>query len=245
MNLKFTNTTGNSDGVYTGLSVGTYTVTVTDANGCSVVTAGVSLSAPVAIGITASVTGVVSCNGATDGIIGGSVSGGTSGYTIEILNSSGGIAASLTQGATAYSFSGLGADSYTVRVTDVNGCSIVSSSVVLSEPLTLTSSGLLSNAVSCNGDSDGALTVTVSGGTGPYSYVLVEDNSNTSGDSDGNYTGLVAGDYTVTVTDSRSCTSTTGTISISDPVALTASSAITSVYNGEDISCNGASDGVA
>ncbi|MBK8474128.1 MAG: SprB repeat-containing protein, partial [Sphingobacteriales bacterium] len=198
-----------------GLSVGTYTVTVTDNLGCTA-TLMVSIAEPTTL--TLSETHVdVSCNGGSNGSIDLSVSGGTLPYT---YNWGGGI---VTEDR-----SGLIAGTYTVTVTDNLGCT-ATLMVSIAEPTTLTLSETHVD-VSCNGGANGSIDLTVSGGTSPYTYnwgggVVTEDRS-----------GLIAGNYTVTVTDNLGCTATL-MVSIAEPTTLTLSE--THV----DVSCNGGSNG--
>ncbi len=98
-------------------------------------------------------------------------------------------------------------------------------------PLTL-STPTVTN-VACNGGSTGAISVTASGGTRPYTYTLGEVSNTT-----GSFTGLPAGSYTVTVGDANGGTSTSSVIVITEPAALTAY-LTTETY----VSCNGGSDG--
>ncbi|HXH19993.1 MAG TPA: SprB repeat-containing protein, partial [Chitinophagales bacterium] len=198
-----------------GLTAGTYDVTVTDNKGCSVTTE-VIITQPAVL--TASSTKAdVSCNGGSNGSIDLTVSGGTTAYSYWWSN-----------GATTQDISGLTAGTYTVTVTDAQGC-MVTSSAAITQPSTLTASNTKVN-VSCNGGSNGSIDLTVSGGTTPYSYSW--SNAATTQD----LSGLAAGTYTVTVTDAQGCTITSSAM-ISQPALLTASN--TKV----DVSCNGGSNG--
>ena len=97
--------------------------------------------------------------------------------------------------------------------------------------------------ISCNGSSDGRVTVTASGGTGALSYLLNELSGNITGSINGIFTGLPAGSYTVRVRDLNLCTVNTVAVIIAAPSPVTATAAVTSDYNGSQVSCNGASDG--
>ena len=87
--------------------------------------------------------------------------------------------------------------------------------------------------MSCNGFSDGFATVSVSGGTAPYSYSW--DNGQTSNTA----IGLMAGNYNISITDLNGCSSTS-TATIAEPIMLTSS-----ITSANDVSCNGGSDGSA
>ncbi len=200
----------------TGLSIGDYTVTVTDNNGCSD-TVTVTISEPTVL--TANATGQdANCNGSNDGQISLTVNGGTPTYTYVW---SGG-------GGTSQNPTGLSANTYTVTVTDGNGCTVTASTIV-NEPSALSNTNSVSD-ISCNGETDGSITTTATGGTINYSY------SWTNGGTTPSISNLTVGTYTVTVTDANGCTSTASS-SISEPTSIVIGSSIT------DVSCNGGDDG--
>ena len=188
---------GGTAATATGLSPNTYSVTVTDANGCSV-TETVQITEPSALSLTDSHTNV-SCNGGNNGTASVVATGGTGAYTYS-WSPSGGNAATAT---------GLTAGVYTVTVTDENSCS-ATKAITITEPdaLTLTATPL---AVSCHNGNNGSATVSVTGGTGAYSY-----SWSPSGGNAATATGLSAGTYIVTVTDANSC-SASATVEITQP----------------------------
>lgn len=199
------------------LTAGTYTVLVTDNNGCTA-TASASVTEPTALSLNTVVTSV-SCNGTSTGAVDLTVSGGTTGYTYSWTNS-----------AATEDISGLAAGGYTVTVTDANNCT-ATVSVTVTEPAALTLSGSVTDA-DCNGNTDGAIQLTVTGGTGSYDY----NWSNSAITED--ITGLTAGTYSVTVTDDNNCTATySGTVN--EPAALTYTMA------SDNVNCAGANDGTA
>ncbi|WP_338839587.1 T9SS type A sorting domain-containing protein [Flavobacterium ginsenosidimutans] len=202
-----------------GLSAGTYTVTVTDANSCSTDKT-ITITEPDALALTAAVTDVL-CNGGSDGSASVAVTGGTGAYTY-LWAPSGGTAAAAT---------GLAPGNYTVTVTDANGC-FTAQTVQIAEPAALSAAYAQTN-VSCHGGNDGSATVNVTGGTGTYTYLWAP-----SGGTAATASGLSAGIYTVTVTDSNLC-STANTITIAEPDALTLVTAVTQV------SCHGGNNGSA
>ena len=104
----------------------------------------------------------VSCNGATDGSIDVTVTGGTGVYTYAWSN-----------GATTEDIADLGAGTYSVVVTDENGCSVsIEVEITETEAMAIseTHSDYTGYGVSCNGATDGSIDVTVTGGTGVYTY---------------------------------------------------------------------------
>jgi len=191
----------------TGLTAGTYTVIVRDANTCtlSVVYIITNAGSPNAsIGSSNTIT----CNGASTGSITVSVVGGTPGYNYTLTPTG------LTN-ATGI-FTGLAAQAYTVTVRDAAGC-LTTTTITLTQPLALTLN-LTPFAVSCNAASNGSITAVAGGGTTPYQYSL---NGGPFGGS-ASFTGLTAGVYSVTVRDNNNCTRTaTTTITQPTPLAIT------------------------
>ena len=102
-----------------------------------------------------------------------------------------------------------------------NGCTFATTpAVTITEPTVLTASATKVQDVQCNGDADGSISVTASGGTAGYTYLWDDASAQTTSTA----TGLAPGDYTVTVTDANGCTfTTTPAVTITEPTALTAS----------------------
>ncbi|NBP30438.1 MAG: hypothetical protein EBV23_12845, partial [Flavobacteriia bacterium] len=199
------------------LSAVPYSVLVTDANSCTSTTS-VTIIQPSAIQVAAAVTSVA-CNGNSTGAINITVSGGTGAYTYLWSNS-----------ATTEDISSLPSATYTVTVTDANGCTASSSATITQPQAPLTLSTVVTN-VACHGASTGGIDLTVSGGTGAYSYVW--SNGSTLQDPQ----NLVAGTYTVTVTDASGCTAFASAV-ITQP-----SNPLSASYVQTNVTCNGLSNG--
>lgn len=199
------------------LTEGTYTVTVTDDLGCSIIDT-IIINEPPALSSTISSTSNISCNGAADGSVTVSATGGTQPYTYNWNNN-----------ATTANIQNLNPGTYVVTITDANSCTKLDS-VSISQPNALTSSISNSTNVSCFGLADGTAAVTISGGTTPYTYFW--SNNATAN----NIQNLSAGTYRVTVTDNNNCR-------LTDSVTITQPNQLTSTLNGQDISCFGRSDG--
>lgn len=125
---------------------------------------------------------------------------------------------------------------------------MVTAPVNVTEPAALTATGIASSNyngfnVSCFNYTDGAITVTPTGGTGALTFTLLENPGNTTGQVSGVFTGLRAGNYRVRISDVNGCLFTTTPITVTQPNDLSISIAITSNYNGYHVSCFGASDG--
>ena len=199
------------------LGSNTVTLTVTDVNGnVSTCQANVQVTNDPLVASLSSATYAcgfnVSCNGATDGSVASAVSGGCEPYSYSWSN-----------GATSADISGLGAGSYTLTVTDANGNS-TTASITLTEPdpVVLSLSSPTYNGgwnISCNGNNDGSINATTTGGCGPYSYSWTGPNGYTSSMEDPAM--LFAGTYMVVVTDLNGC-STSGSITLTEPDVLVA-----------------------
>jgi MBG domain (YGX type)/SprB repeat/Putative Ig domain len=213
---------GGTAATASGLAAGSYTVTVTDANGC-IATRNYTITQPSAISTASGSQTNVSCNGGTNGSASVSPSGGTPGYTYS-WSPSGGTAATAT---------GLAAGSYTVTVTDANGCTATRNYTITQPSAISTASGSQTN-VSCNSGSNGSASVSPSGGTPGYTY-----SWSPSGGTAATATGLVAGSYTVTVTDANGCTATRN-YTITQPSAISTASG-----SQTNVSCNGGTNGSA
>jgi hypothetical protein len=184
----------------TTLGPGTYTVTITDAFNCQSVQSA-TITQPPPLGSSIVPTHLL-CNGDNTGAANLTVSGGTPPYSYLWSNS-----------ATTEDITNVPAGTYTVTITDNNGCTLVNT-VTITEPPVLIASATPTH-VACPWDTDGEATLTVTGGTPPYSY-LWSNNTTVQ-----NPTGLGIGTYTVTVTDANSCTATASVTIISlDPVVV-------------------------
>ena len=213
---------GGTAATATGLSAGVYTCTVTDANGCTA-TNQFTITQPAAWVISNSQTNV-SCNGGSNGSASVSVSGGTPGYTY-LWSPSGGTAATAT---------GLSAGAYKCTISDANNCITVQDFTIL-QPRTMFINLIIKINESCYGGTTGVVSLSVSGGTGTYSYLW----SPTGGTA---YfaKNLPAGVYTCTVTDENGCSLTSSSYTVTQPTAIN-----TSVGSQTDVSCNGGSNGSA
>lgn len=188
----------------------TYTLTVTDVNGCSDDVGPFTISTASSPIIDASGVLIVdeSCSGNDGSITGITVTGGTGTLTYD------------WNGASSPSTDLINAvgGSYTITVTDVNGCSDNAGPFVVgaSPGPSINIAGIVISDESCDGN-DGSITgVSVSGGTTPYTY---EWNGNASVGSD--LTGVAGGAYTLVVTDAGGCSATAGPFTINSTTSIT------------------------
>lgn len=213
--------TGNqTTSTVTGLAVGVYSVTITDANGCTdTATAIINEPPPLLSNISSVIQ--TSCFGGSDGSATVTISGGTQPYQYSWPNND-----------TTATSSSLSAGTYIVTISDSNGCTITDTTTI-NEPSQLTVA--ISNAqnVSCNGGSNGQASAIPAGGTAPYTYLW--SNSSISAIN----SGLIAGNYTVTITDNNGCT-VIANASINQPPPIQ----ITFTIH-QNVSCKNGNDGSA
>ena len=207
---------GGSAATASNLAAGTYTVTIKDANLCTL-TKTITITEPTALTATTSQTNVA-CNAGTTGSATVTVSGGTGAYTYSW---------NTTPVQTTATASNLAAGTYTVTIKDANLCTITKT-VTITQPTALTATTSQTN-VACNAGTTGSATVTVSGGTGAYTYSWNTTPIQTTATA----SNLAAGTYTVTIKDANLCT-ITKTVTITQPTALTATTSQTNVGCGGD-----------
>ncbi|MEM7103489.1 MAG: Ig-like domain-containing protein [Bacteroidota bacterium] len=172
-----------------GLSPGNYLLTVTDINGCMLTDISATITEPIEpLSVSLSGNNVTCWNG-NDGSILASATGGTPGYSFSWNN-----------GATDSLATDLDAGTYTVTVTDANGCLVIES-LSLNQPDPIIAQ-ISSMPAICFGDANGIISIdTVFGGNGPYIYSL--DGINFQADS--LFSGVPGGNYQVTIQDINGC----------------------------------------
>ena len=197
-----------------------YTVTVSDANGCTAVDSA-TITEPAAINVPISSTDV-SCFGDSNGTASITPSGGTPPYTFLWA----------PNGQTTQNITNLQAGTYTVTVTDINGCT-GSNSTVVGQPPALTVN-ITGSDLNCFGDGSGIALANVLGGNPGYTFLWSDPLGQTTNPA----TFLAAGTYTVTVTDLIGCT-------VVDSVTLNEPPLLSFTLNTYDVSCGGVNDGAA
>lgn len=212
----------------TGLSAGTYSVTVTDANGTSGVESALVVGGP-SQDITYTVDKInVNCNGDATGTISLDISGGN-GTPYTVAWNSGGSGVMITD---------LSEGSYTPTITDNNGCTKVGTPIEITEPASMAITLVSTVDAGCNGEPEGAIEISVAGGTEPYDYQWFDPLPIANVNSP-NLTLQPVGAYSVIVTDFNGCQATTGQITIE----LAGSPEIT-IVNQTDVTCAGDMDAV-
>ncbi|MFN5181933.1 MAG: gliding motility-associated C-terminal domain-containing protein, partial [Bacteroidota bacterium] len=171
-----------------GLTAGTYSVTITDAAGCVFNSNFLIYQPPSPLSISNNATNI-SCFGFNNGSIDITVAGGYGQYMYFWSN-----------GSNIEDQTQLSAGTYSVTIEDYNGCTITNNAIIIEPQPISTSFNVITTP--CVNDSTGAIDLTVTGGTAPYSYswsngIIVEDPN-----------GMVPGNYQVTITDINECIDT-------------------------------------
>ncbi|MDP4269623.1 MAG: PKD domain-containing protein [Bacteroidota bacterium] len=209
----FTSTTAT----ITNLAPGVYTLKIEDASSRPFTTT-YTVTQPAEMAIQTDSQKDVSCNGANNGSISITVSGGTPPYIYNWTKDGANF-------STSEDISGLARGTYVVSITDKNNCSPKTASYSIIEPTGLSVVLISQTELKCNGDSTGVILIQASGGTPiektpgvfDYNYAWTGPNGFTS--TKANQTGLFAGNYHVTVTDKNGCTQNLS-VSINQPPAI-------------------------
>ena len=226
----------STSNILTGVTAGTYSVTVTDANNCHA-TEQATLNNPSALVATRSGHTDVDCHGNETGAFTVTATAGTGtpfdgGKYLYQLNGDqeGEMAVSMT-------YNGLAAGNYEVIVSDRNGCEVTVKDTIR-EPEELTFAKGDSTNITCHGENEGSITVIASNGTTPYQYKLDGEDTETDDEATNiTFDELAAGPHTVTLTDNCGVEKSV-TFILTEPAEL-------SLAKGDstNITCHGASTG--
>ncbi len=201
-----------------GVAAGTYTCNVTDANNCSYTTPVTITNKPLPAIISFSTTNV-SCYSGTNGSVTVTATGTGLNYS---WSPSGG------NTATA---SGLSNGVYTVTVTDINNCVVTGIDTII-QPTDIVATSSVSPS-SCS-IPNGSATVTVTGGTGAYTYTWTP-----SGGATNIASGIGANSYSCTIKDGNNCTKVVSVF------ITTTTGPTVSVVGSSSVTCNGGTNGTA
>lgn len=234
----------------TELGPGIYEFTVTDTNECSATTGEVILIAPEPLALSPDVSEFngfqISCNGAADGTVVPNISGGVEPYTYSWTGSAG-------FNSNASFLENLGPGSYSLELTDANGC-LISYEVELTEPdvLIVSENETERVNVTCFGQNTGSVSIEwTNGSVGPYALSIGEMGNidpvfTLSAYNDPSYSfgNLPAGNYWITISDANGCEVLLDDILITQPAeGLELVDLEVSDFNGFQISCFGVADG--
>ena len=206
-------------GLFSNIGTGNHTIVGIDAMGCSdTITVFVDVIANLPGTATTTATG---CPGVSNGSFTVTPTGGTAPYTYSM---DGGPSQSSNV------FSTVSSGAHTVIFTDANGCTgSVTKTVSAGASITST---VVTAATSCNGASDGKITITATSGTGPYTFSI--DGGPFS--STNVFTGLTSGNHSITIKDGSGCTGTKS-------VSITAGGGLNMTFNSTPTFCAGTSTG--
>ncbi len=180
---------GHTGPVYSGLSAGNYTATVTDNIGCQFFLDLISLDEPELLDIHVDNVESIACHGGDEGGIEVTVSGGIEPYHFNWSNNQ-----------QSEDLSGLTKGNYILTVTDANGCVKISPSIQVISPQPIQPSASFVLPPGCQAIQVDTVCVDVLGGVGPYQF------SWNNGDTSSCLIGVPVGDYHVTITDAAGCT---------------------------------------
>ena len=173
---------------FSTLKAGQYVLTLTDQTGCQKSTSSITLTQPLApLQITNDTSKSITCFGKKDGSISLSVIGGTAPYTIKWAHG--------PQGPT---LNNLEKGVYSVVITDAGGCK-VEKQFVINEPQALDLSSSVTDALDCEVQNSGAISVNPIGGTPPYTYTW------SNGSTTQNLAAIGPGSYSLELVDANGC----------------------------------------
>ncbi|MEO0341364.1 MAG: SprB repeat-containing protein, partial [Bacteroidota bacterium] len=204
------------------IETGTYFVTITDGLGCTFSSDSIQVNQLPPISIELVSEAPIQCKGDTNAFLELLVSGGVAPYTFNWVGTE----------STTNSANNLSAGNYQVFVEDNNGCP-ANASYFIDEPSSLEVDLDIQIGNICLGDSSNQLSLLVSGGAGPYSFLW------SNGSEDSTVRNLPPGDYGAVVFDANRCQELLPSIKLRDP----GSPLELEVFNVEDISCFGEIDG--
>ena len=204
------------------LSAQNYSVVVTDFNGCTKPMS-VSITQP-ASPISATTTPThVNCFGFSTGAVDLTPAGGTAPYTYSWSN-----------GQITQDIANLVSNNYAYTITDFNGCILAGSSIVTQPAAPLNVTNILTH-VNCFGESNGAINLTTTGGTAPYTYTWINSVYNLSNITE-DLSNLAAETYTFTATDSKGCL-------FSAPLIITEPTPLVDNISGVNVLCKFGNNG--
>ncbi len=200
------------------LCAGNYAITITDANNCQVFDTA-KIKSPPAITATFKTT-AITCNGDNNGKIVATITGGTPGYIYEW---------NTNPGLSTDSIINVSAGSDTIHVTDTNGCKFDSSATLVNPPKLNHINSI--TPATCNTNNDGSASVTVTGGTPPYTFSW-STGVTSSGVTTSTISNLLPGSYTLSLVDSANC-------GFMDTIVITADTTVLAKIGNDTSVCSG------
>ena len=205
--------------IFNNLAPGAYTIIVRDANGCTVPLPSTTIATELTAG--AVLNNGLDCLGVTDADVTVTINGGTPPFTYGVSFNGG---AFVNQGATAspFDFTTGVAGTYQFQITDDNGCT-TETNVITINPLSPPAIDSVTEiaAIQCNGDANGAIDIVIDTTVGTPAFEINVVNTTTGTDFGTQTSGLPAGVYEITLTDSNGCTDVE-TITLNEPDPIVA-----------------------
>ncbi|MGH2665260.1 T9SS type B sorting domain-containing protein [Flavobacterium sp.] len=189
------------------LTPGNYTIIVRDSFGCTVTLPVQTINAQLTLNTV--LTKDLDCTASPNAVITGTIAGGYPGYTYQVNINGGGFGAAVAVVGSTFTYSAAVAGTYQFQVTDTRGC-IVQAGAVTINPLSLPqiTSVTQTQQILCFGESTAAINIVINTAVGTAPYVINVFNNTTSTNYGTQTSGLPAGNYTITITDAKSCTDT-------------------------------------
>ena len=213
------NGSNQTNATYTITKPGSYYFSVTDANGCISNTVTYTVVNQLIAG--ALLDKDLTCAPTPAATINVTITGGVGPFSYQMFNGVTAVGGITPVTGTTFTVNPTTAGTYSFLITDSYSptCSVTTNPVEVTIPVPPTFTAVPTDAT-CNGDSNGTITVTPTAGVAPFTFAL-SGGFNTTGDATGNYSGLPAGSYTVTITDAKGCPATSATpIIIGEPAAV-------------------------
>ncbi|NRB60967.1 MAG: T9SS type B sorting domain-containing protein [Winogradskyella sp.] len=214
--------------LFTGLTPDTYTIQIIDENDCTYSESITINPLPVPT-VNVVLTEGLDCTATPDAVFSGTITG-VAPYTYAV-SFNGGAFTSLGVTGVNFTYSASNAGTYQFQITDANGCT-ADSSVIEVNPISppALSAVVQTQPILCNGDTNGALDITIDTTVGTPPFTINVNNDTTGTNYGTQTTSLPAGTYTVSITDANAC-STSQTVTITQPDAIAVA------YSTVDISC--------
>jgi len=222
----------DNGGLFTNLLPSKYIISIRDANLCEANGYESWINEPDTIELLAQIPFDISCNGLTDGSI-----------TLAAIGGTGTLEYSIDEGTTYQAETGVflnqgAGTNYIVKVKDANNCLITGDTLSLIDPSAISINSEETTDISCNGFSDGEISLTANGGTGKLHYSI--DNGSNFQTNNGNFISLdPVNNYQVVIKDDNNCIKNGSLLEITEPTEILITDFATT-----DISCYGLTDGI-
>ncbi|WP_406683664.1 T9SS type B sorting domain-containing protein [Seonamhaeicola sp. MEBiC1930] len=220
-----------SANTFVGLTPGTYTFQVRDANDCEYAESYTIVPMP-PVTVNMVLTKDLDCTVSPDAIIDGTVGGGTAPYTYAVSYNGGVFGTSIAITGTTFTYTTPNDGTYEFEITDALGCTVQSGVTTINTiSYPEITSVVQTQDILCNGESTAAIDITINALVGTPPFTINVNNDTTGTDYGTQTSGLPAGTYTITLTDDKSCTDTE-TITILEPTPILVT------HHAVDITCS-------